>query len=152
MLFHHGQISTDPLCSRIRRLVSKDLKLEQDSQVWGFKREVFSNRHFPGELEGKVSALEQIEKRQQLNQLLQVSNYIFFTWAFHQLWTMKWRDCALFNCSSWIPTELTGSEALDQPLQDMISYIIRLDAKNDVFGSWFLPVFQGKDGWQCCFE
>ena len=34
MLFHHGQISTDPLCSRIRRLVSKDLKLEQDSQVW----------------------------------------------------------------------------------------------------------------------
>ena len=26
------------------------------------------------------------------------------------------------------------------------------DAKDDVFGSWFLPVFQGKDGWQCCFE
>ena len=77
MLFHHGQISTDPLCSRIRRLVSKNLKLEQDSQVWGFKREVFSNRHLPGELEGKVLALEQIEKRQQLNQLLQVSNDIF---------------------------------------------------------------------------
>ena len=32
MLFH-PQISTDPLCSRIRRLVSKDLKLQLDSQV-----------------------------------------------------------------------------------------------------------------------
>ena len=155
MLFHHGQISTDPLCSRIRRLVSKDLKLEQDSQVWGFKREVFSNRHFPGELEGKVSALEQIEKRQQLNQLLQVSNDIFSLEPFinYEPWN---GEIARFSTShlefpqSWLVLRRWTSRCKIWFL--ISSGYKQCDANDDVFGSWFLPVFQGKDGWQCCFE
>jgi len=70
MLFHHGQISTDPLCSRIRRRA---------------RREGLGTR-----ANRKASAAQPTF------------------------------------------TELTGSEALDQPLQDMISYIIR-----DYVNSWY---------------